>query len=79
MANWWVFLIAVAVAVAFQFLRGDKNRWPGTWGWTLCILGIGIWVADNFKVWSGLGLAFLVFGTVLGFAGILTGSNSPAK
>ncbi|MEI6045831.1 MAG: hypothetical protein WCS37_15900 [Chloroflexota bacterium] len=79
MANWWFFPIAVVVAAAFQVLLGSKTKWPGTWGWVLCIIGIGIWVADDFKSWSGLGLAFMVIGTIIGFAGVLTSSNSPAK
>lgn len=74
----WALIPTLIIAAAFIVLGGEK-KWPGPWGWALCILGIGIMVADGFHSWTPVSIALLMVGNALGWAGVLTSSNSPAK
>lgn len=77
--GWWVLIPTLVIAAGFLVLGKPENRWPGSWGWALDILGIGILVADGFKSWSAVSIALLTVGTVLAFTGVLISSNSPVK
>ncbi len=76
--GWWVLIPTLVIAAGFIAFGGER-KWPGSWGWALCILGIGLMIADGFKTWSTVSIALLIVGSVLGFTGILTSSNSPVK
>lgn len=77
--GWWFMIVAVAAA-AIPFLTIPQRRWwPSAWGWAIVLLGIGIGVSDNFRSWTAFVMATILVGLCLGFAGLLTGPNSPAK
>ncbi len=79
MALGWLFLIpTLIIAAAFLVLGGEK-KWPGPWGWALCVLGIGIMIADGFHSWTPVSIALLIVGSTLGWTGVLTSDNSPVK
>ncbi len=76
--GWWALIPTLVIAAALIVLGGDR-RWPGSWGWALCILGIGIMVSDGFHSWTPVSIALLIVGNALAWAGVLTSANSPAK
>lgn len=78
-SGWWVLIPTLVIAAAFLVFGNPEKRWPGSWGWAIFFLGVGIMIADGFHTWTAVAIPFLIVGTVLGLTGVLTSSNSPAK
>jgi hypothetical protein len=76
--GWWFMIVGVVIAAVPFFLVPRARWWPGAWGWAIDFLAIGLIVSDGFHNWTPVGIAMMIVGTVLGFAGSLTGPNSPA-
>jgi hypothetical protein len=76
----WMLIPFTLLALIPFFLVKERNRWwPGAYGWAMVIFSVGVMAADGFRTFAAVGISIMFFGFVLGFAGVMSGPNSPAK